>query len=66
MLQRVWGTSLLAGENMFGPMVLVELPSGVVSEADQKLVKYDHAEIVQNRLYHGFQIEVCCGWSHLD
>ena len=40
---------------MFGPMVLVELPSGIVPNGD---VKYDHAEMVQNRLYHGFQIEV--------
>lgn len=57
LLQRAWGTSLLAGENMFGPMVLVELPSGITPN-DQRSIKYDHAEIVQNKLYHGFQIEV--------
>ena len=43
---------------MFGPMVLVELPSGITPN-DQRSIKYDHAEIVQNKLYHGFQIEVC-------
>eukprot|EP00731_Ephydatia_muelleri_P028162 Em0019g1035a len=58
LLQRAWGTSLLAGENMFGPMVLVELPSGIIPNEDQRSIKYDHAEIVQNKLYHGFQIEV--------
>lgn len=44
---------------MFGPMVLVELPSGIIPNEDQRSIKYDHAEIVQNKLYHGFQIEVC-------
>ena len=43
---------------MFGPMVLVALPEGVVS-SHQQPHSYAHAEALQNTLYHQYSIEVC-------
>lgn len=40
---------------MFGPMVLVALPEGVLEEKGP--YSYQHAETVQNILYHKFHIE---------
>ena len=41
---------------MFGPMVLVALPEGVVS-SHQQPPSYAHAEALQNTLYHQYSIE---------
>lgn len=60
-----WGTHLLADTTIFGPMVVVALPDvaivkrigpGGVASSD---LTYDHAETVQNTLYHQYHIEVC-------
>ena len=50
-----WGTELLADAAMFGPMVLVALPEGILGERGP--YSYQHAETVQNSLYHHFNIE---------
>lgn len=51
----MWGTELLASAELFGPMVLVALPDGTVAEGGP--YSYQHAEQVQNTLYHQFRIE---------
>ena len=54
---KAWGTSLLADINMFGSMVVVALPNGVLGlQGDQLL--YDDAEVVQDALYYQYKIEV--------
>ena len=55
LLQKAWGTDLLCDISLFGPMVLVALPKGVVGES---AVTYEDAERVQDTLYHQFKIEV--------
>ena len=54
-----WGTSLLAGANMFGTMVAVALPSGILGLTGA-CMSVDDAEAVQNALYECYSIEV--GW----
>ena len=54
-LVTAWGTELLANAAMFGPMVLVALPEGILGERGP--YSYQHAETVQNSLYHHFNIE---------
>ena len=39
-------------------MILVQLPVDILGGGAQ-LITYDHAELVQNRLFHDYQIEVC-------
>ena len=60
-----WGTELLASADLFGPMVLVALPNGTLAESGP--YSYQHAELVQNTLYHQFRIEasgaVPQGWQ---
>ena len=58
MLQQAWDTRLLANKDMFGAMVLVALPEGIVGDRDQTVYNYDNAEMVQNILHHEFKIEV--------
>ena len=50
-----WGTELLDHASLFGPMVLVALPGGVTREEGPH--SYQHAEGMQNSLYHQFHIE---------
>ena len=57
MLQNAWGTGLLADLSLFGSMVLVALPDGVLQSSPP--YTYDAAERVQNALFHEFKIEVC-------
>jgi len=39
-------------------MILVQLPADILGGGVQQIT-YDHAELVQNKLFHGYQIEVC-------
>jgi selenocysteine lyase/cysteine desulfurase len=55
-LVSAWGTELLDHASLFGPMVLVALPEAVTRERGPH--SYQHAEAVQNTLYHQFHIEV--------
>ena len=57
MLQNAWDTGLLADPSLFGAMVLVALPEGVLGSRAPHT--YDAAERVQNGLFHEFKIEVC-------
>ncbi|ESO93218.1 hypothetical protein LOTGIDRAFT_161769 [Lottia gigantea] len=54
LLVQSWKTQLMAPENMFGSMVLVELPA----QRDRDKITYDDAEAIQNTLYHNYNIEV--------
>ena len=56
-LTESWGTSLLAGADMFGTMVTVALPSGVLGLSGTSM-SVDDAEAVQNTLYERYNIEV--------
>lgn len=56
MLQSAWGTGLLADPSLFGSMVLVALPDGVLRSSPP--YTYDTAERVQNILFREFKIEV--------
>jgi len=64
LLQQAWGTQLLANPALFGGMVLVALPEGVVGHdvtpapGFQLSYTYESAEMVQNVLFHEFNIEV--------
>ena len=58
---------MLADPALFGSMVLVALPNGVVDPVQdgallsaefQHCYTYESAEIVQNALFHKFSIEV--------
>ncbi|BFZ25298.1 hypothetical protein BsWGS_28337 [Bradybaena similaris] len=51
-----WQTQLAAPADMFGSMVLVELPADIQSMFST--ISYDAAEIIQNILYTEFDIEV--------
>ena len=66
-LQQAWNTQLLADPALFGSMVLVALPDGVVGPVQdgalpktefQRCYTYESAEIVQNALFYKFSIEV--------
>lgn len=66
-LQEAWNTQLLADPALFGSMVLVALPKGVVGPGKDEILpsadiqpcyNYGSAEIVQNTLFHKFNIEV--------
>ena len=61
-LVSAWGTELLDHASLFGPMVLVALPEAVTRERGPH--SYQHAEAVQNTLYHQFHIEVRNLHSH--
>ena len=60
MLQEAWKTSLLADISMFGPMVVVKLPDGVVPPAANFKPPYGDpaAHTVMNILHFDFKIEV--------
>uniref|UniRef100_A0A0B6ZZS0 Aminotransferase class V domain-containing protein n=1 Tax=Arion vulgaris TaxID=1028688 RepID=A0A0B6ZZS0_9EUPU len=55
-LTEAWQTRLAAPDDMFGSMVLVELPTSIQSMFST--IDYDAAEMVQNILYKDFDIEV--------
>lgn len=55
MLVRMWKTSKLTSDDISGPMRCIKLP---ISDHDTSSFKYDDAEIIQNQLYHDFNIEV--------
>ena len=63
-LVSAWGTELLADSTLFGPMVLVALPGGVV-RGQEGPYSYEHAETIQNRLYKQFNIEVYSYERHI-
>ena len=54
-LVRMWNTSKLTSDDISGPMRCIKLP---ISDHDKSSFKYDDAEIIQNQLYHDFNIEV--------
>ncbi len=56
-LTRTWNTELLADSSLFGSMVVVALPHGVMG-LDKDQLTYSDAEQVQNALYHRYKIEV--------
>ncbi|KAK2169509.1 hypothetical protein LSH36_9g09038 [Paralvinella palmiformis] len=56
MLAETWETELLASSDMIGSMFCVQLPKVIYKHLVQ--VCYDHAETIQNILYHKFNIEV--------
>ncbi|XP_038077787.1 probable L-cysteine desulfhydrase, chloroplastic [Patiria miniata] len=55
LFMKEWKTSLLAPLEMCGSMALVQLPPDA---AGNKTKNYDAAEMIQNQLYHEFNIEV--------
>ena len=57
LLKKAWGTELLADSSLFGSMVVVGLPEGILGLKGKDLT-YSDAERVQNTLYHRFKIEV--------
>ena len=66
LLCKSWGTSLLADPNMFGFMVVAQVPNDVLppdksdSSAQMEKPSYTdkHAEILQDILHHDFRVEV--------
>ncbi|UJR07264.1 hypothetical protein I4U23_011552 [Adineta vaga] len=54
LLVNMWNTSKLTSDDISGPMRCIKLP---FFDEDENF-KYDHAEIIQNQLYHRFNIEV--------
>ena len=56
-LTKCWGTSLLASADMFGAMVAVPLPDGVLGLSGDNM-NLDDAETVQNLLHRKYNIEV--------
>lgn len=54
LLVHMWKTSKLTADDISGPMRCIKLP---ISDDDTRSYKYDDAEIIQNRLYHEFNIE---------
>ncbi|XP_065883600.1 uncharacterized protein [Dysidea avara] len=57
LLQKSWGTDLLADVSLFGTMILVQLPADILGGGAPQIT-YDHAELIQNRLFHDHHIEV--------
>ena len=58
LLTREWHTELLADSSLFGPMITVGLPDGVMGMKAVGQLTYSDAEKVQNALYYGYKIEV--------
>ena len=67
LLSKSWATGLLADHEMFGFMVVVRLPDGVLpvdksesTEVSEKPSFTDkHAEKIQDILHYDFKVEVC-------
>ncbi|CAF4361605.1 unnamed protein product, partial [Rotaria magnacalcarata] len=55
LLVQMWNTSKLTSDDISGPMRCIKLP---ISDDNNGGFKYDDAEIIQNQLYHDFNIEV--------
>lgn len=55
LLVQMWNTSKLTSDDISGPMRCIRLP---ISNHDKNSFKYDDAEMIQNQLYHDFNIEV--------
>jgi len=55
LLVHMWNTSKLTSDDISGPMRCIKLP---ISDNNKDGFKYDDAEIIQNQLYHDFNIEV--------
>lgn len=55
LLVEMWKTSKLTSDDISGPMRCIKLP---ISNDNNDVFKYDDAEIIQNQLYHDFNIEV--------
>jgi hypothetical protein len=55
LLVHMWNTSKLTSDDISGPMCCIKLP---ISDNNKDGFKYDDAEIIQNQLYHDFNIEV--------
>lgn len=66
LLQRGLQTRLLANATMFGPMVAVKLPEGVLTPSTGLKPPYDirAAHAVKNVLHYEFKIEVMLIYSH--
>jgi len=56
LLVKMWNTSKLTSDDISGPMRCIKLPISNYDNKDD--FKYDDAEIIQNQLYHDFNIEV--------
>jgi selenocysteine lyase/cysteine desulfurase len=56
LLVKMWNTSKLTSDDISGPMRCIKLP--ISDDDDNSGFKYDDAEIIQNQLYHDFNIEV--------
>ncbi len=56
MLMEKWSSRLLAPDELNGCLICVQLPNTLYDTCQP--VTYSHAEIVQNILYHHFNIEV--------
>ena len=69
LLSKTWGTGLLADPDMFGFMVVVRLPDGVlpVDKSDSQSAEVpekpsftdEHAAKMQDILHYDFKVEVC-------
>ncbi|CAF0980372.1 unnamed protein product [Adineta steineri] len=55
LLVEMWNTSKLTSDDISGPMRCIKLP---ISNDNNGGFKYDDAEIIQNQLYHDYNIEV--------
>ena len=61
-----WGTDLLADPNMFGFMVVIRLPDGILPPDESIPTKQsgticytdEHAEKIQDNLHYAFKVEV--------
>ena len=68
LLSKSWGTGLLADPNLFGFMVVVQLPGGLLSvdkrdnvlESEKTSFTDKHAEKLQDILHYDFKVEVNC------
>ena len=72
LLKDAWGTSLLADPSMFGTMVLVELPDGLLPRDSSTDVRVEppfddkSAELIQDNLHYDYKIEVYkLIWNHV-
>ena len=59
LLTKLWGTSLLADASMYGFMVTVQVPEGVIPGAKKPPFTDNDAETLQDILHHDFKVEVC-------
>ena len=74
LLSNSWGTALLADPDMFGFMVIVRLPDGVlpVNKSDSQRsqvsekpsLTVNHAAKMQDILHYDFKVEVCSACMH--